>query len=113
MARRVGRELGVPYVPLLVRVRNTVSQTSLSRKERKENISGAFSCVEGGGLRGGKRILVIDDIFTTGSTMGGEAGGEGVGGGRGGRGGGNRCGGGDSKEDKVVEDRYFYRFGCP
>lgn len=69
LARRVGRELCVHYVPLLVRVRNTVSQTSLSRKERKENISGAFSCVEGGGLRG-KRILVIDDIFTTGSTMG-------------------------------------------
>lgn len=69
LARRVGRELGVPYKPLLVRVRSTLPQSSLSRQERRENVRGAFSCIEGVRLRG-ERILLVDDIFTTGSTMG-------------------------------------------
>lgn len=69
LARRVGRELGVPYKPLLIRVRSTLPQTSLSRQERRENVRGAFSCIEGVRLQG-KRVLLVDDIFTTGSTMG-------------------------------------------
>lgn len=68
LARRVGSELGIPYIPLLARVRSTLPQTSLSRKERRENVKGAFSCIEGARLQG-KRILLVDDIFTTGSTM--------------------------------------------
>ncbi len=52
----------------LVRVRNTISQTDLSGKERRKNLKGAFSlCVPD--LVAGKSVLLIDDVLTTGSTV--------------------------------------------
>ncbi len=54
------------YEHLLVRTRNTPSQTKLSREERKQNVREAFGLnqkVEG------LRILLIDDVITTGSTL--------------------------------------------
>lgn len=50
----------------LVRRRPTRSQTRLSKGERASNLDGAFACPEG--RLKGKRILLIDDVFTTGST---------------------------------------------
>jgi len=54
---------------LLRRERQTKPQTNLDRRDRQKNISGAFSvtrpaCVEN------KRVLVIDDVYTTGATAG-------------------------------------------
>ena len=52
----------------LVRKRHTVAQSSLDREARQQNIVGAFDVVEPGIIRG-KRLLVIDDVFTTGATI--------------------------------------------
>jgi ComF family protein len=52
---------------LLQRTKNTRPQTELSANERKENVKGAFSVTS---PVTGKKLIVIDDVFTTGSTMG-------------------------------------------
>ena len=52
----------------LRRSRNTVSQTRLSAAERAANLRGAFSVPDPAAIRA-KRILLVDDVFTTGSTL--------------------------------------------
>ncbi|HSR11277.1 MAG TPA: phosphoribosyltransferase family protein, partial [Thermodesulfobacteriota bacterium] len=47
----------------------TTAQTRLSGAERQENVRGAFE-VKGPDRIAGKRILLIDDVFTTGATVG-------------------------------------------
>jgi ComF family protein len=49
----------------LVRIRATKPQVGLSREARATNLHGAFACV---GSVAGQRILLIDDVATTGST---------------------------------------------
>ncbi len=71
LARRVSSEMKISYAPLLQRVRSTVSQTSLSRRERFANMHGAFAIsakYEKFNFKGSS-ILLIDDIYTTGSTL--------------------------------------------
>lgn len=53
---------------ILQRVRNTSSQTFLSRKERQENLREAFIVKSQERVRG-KRICLVDDVFTTGATV--------------------------------------------
>lgn len=50
----------------LMRVRSTGTQTELNREERQKNIAGAFLC--GDGIKGLK-VLLVDDVFTTGATL--------------------------------------------
>jgi ComF family protein len=52
----------------LVRNRPTASQTGLGRTERMENMKNAFSVREPGNIRE-KRILLVDDVYTTGATV--------------------------------------------
>jgi len=70
IARRLSRLLGIPLDPWhLQRVRPTPSQFQMkSKKERRENLKGAFS-VTGRHSFGGKRICLVDDVVTTGSTL--------------------------------------------
>ena len=56
----------LPYLPLLIRITDTQTQTKLSARERLENVKGAFSVCE---PVEGKQILLIDDISTTGATI--------------------------------------------
>jgi ComF family protein len=51
----------------LYRNRRTKAQVGMSREERLRNIRGVFS-VSGADLIKGKRVLVVDDVFTTGAT---------------------------------------------
>ena len=67
LARQVAKELQIPFSDLLVRNRETESQTKISRRERLLNVRGAFSCRSE--LKAGAKILLIDDIFSTGATM--------------------------------------------
>jgi ComF family protein len=54
---------------LLTRVRNTKTQTRLAREERRKNLAGAFAVnAEKAGELAGKRLVLVDDIFTTGAT---------------------------------------------
>ena len=68
MAKRISKSLGVPFgEKTIIKTRNIKSQTSCrSDKERRRNVSNAFSVGED--VRG-KRVLVIDDVQTTGSTL--------------------------------------------
>jgi ComF family protein len=67
-------DAAAPYLRLpvirhnLVRIRDTPSQTWQSRAARQANIRGAFAVRQPEEV-GGKRLLLVDDIYTTGSTM--------------------------------------------
>lgn len=70
LVRALGRG-APPLVPdLLVRRRATPSQGGLSADQRRRNVRGAFAVQRGQEARvGGKRILLIDDVMTTGATV--------------------------------------------
>ncbi|MBU0634951.1 MAG: ComF family protein [Candidatus Omnitrophica bacterium] len=53
---------------VLLRRKNTRSQTRLDRRQRLDNVNNAFTC-KNAQLISGKSILLVDDIFTTGSTL--------------------------------------------
>ncbi len=57
-----------PLLPCLSRDRYTTTQTRLDREERMENLRGAFSVRHAPDVIG-RHLLLIDDIFTTGSTV--------------------------------------------
>lgn len=52
----------------LKRVRYTLPQTRLAKKERQRNVRGAFQLKTRDAVKG-KTILLVDDVFTTGNTM--------------------------------------------
>lgn len=58
---------GTPVFDCLQRVRNTRTQTRLDRRERMENLLNAFRTRKDAPVHG-RRILLVDDVFTTGST---------------------------------------------
>lgn len=69
LARHLGRALGLPVAQdCLHRSRYTVSQTQLNAQERSRNVEGAFTCT-GPGVHG-RRVLLIDDVCTSGATLG-------------------------------------------
>lgn len=72
LARVVSERLRLPCDPLtLVRIRDTLPQVGLSVSERKENVRDAFGICRGREhLLNGIRILLIDDVMTTGATIG-------------------------------------------
>lgn len=68
LARPLARKYGWPIVPAaLVRVRRTKPQSTLSGRERRENIRGAFAA--DAALVRGRRVLLTDDVMTTGATV--------------------------------------------
>ena len=71
LAYALGRQSGVPVLPdALVRTRYTTPQAGLTQEQRRKNVKGAFLAnarkVEA--LRG-KKVLLVDDVMTTGSTI--------------------------------------------
>lgn len=69
LARTLARQLHLPQAEdVLLRVRNTPSQTGFGREGRLRNMHGAFACVRPGCVKG-KIILLIDDVATTGATL--------------------------------------------
>lgn len=69
LARVVARTLGLRHEPrALVRTRATAQQASLGRAERERNVHDAFAVRTPGRLRG-QRVLLVDDVRTTGATL--------------------------------------------
>ncbi len=67
LARRLSKGLGVPLNSRAIkRVLPTPSQTHLGRLQRQENMNGAFA-IGAGGVTDAK-VLLVDDVFTTGAT---------------------------------------------
>lgn len=69
LAKCLAQELDLPYRETLVRRRETKAQSRLSREERLRNVRGCFSVVSPSVAWQGKRILLVDDVLTTGATM--------------------------------------------
>lgn len=67
IARRLSPRIGVPWLPdACTRVRNTASQAGLDLKTRQRNLRGAFVCRID---LSGKRVALIDDVMTSGSSL--------------------------------------------
>jgi len=70
IARAVGKELNMTPVPLLKKVRHNRPQSGISgAAERRANVLGAYREIPGRPIAG-KRIVLLDDILTTGATAG-------------------------------------------
>ncbi len=69
LAKQIGQSLNVPSVcNNLVKIKKTESQMKLKAKEREENLRGAFK-IKNPQEIAGKKVFLIDDVYTTGSTM--------------------------------------------
>lgn len=68
LARRLGKATAIPVrLDILRRHRHTDTQTRLSRLERAQNMAGAFVVRDALELHG-ERVVVVDDVLTTGAT---------------------------------------------
>lgn len=70
LAEALGKELDIPVRLLLKKQKKTRDQKSLSKQQRRKNVSGAF-CVDEKelGERLPESVLLLDDVVTTGSTL--------------------------------------------
>lgn len=71
LAREAGAALGWPVAGLLVRTRATASQVTLGAAQRRGNVAGAFAVAPGVAFSApGPTVILVDDVMTTGSTLG-------------------------------------------
>lgn len=72
LARFMARRMGLAYSPkVLIRTRDTAPMNRLGAAERRRNLDHAFAVTEEGrSMIRGRRLLLVDDIFTTGTTAG-------------------------------------------
>ncbi len=69
LAKELGRLLDLPYLETINKIKKTKKQHHLNYKERKTNLKGAFKVIDKDLVKG-KKILIIDDIITSGYTLG-------------------------------------------
>lgn len=70
LAKPVADALGIPIAPdMILRVKKTLPQSGLSVTAREENLMDAFTFNNKKHSAAGKRIILIDDIYTSGATM--------------------------------------------
>jgi ComF family protein len=68
LARHLGRVTGLLVVEgCLRRVKATAPQIDLTAAQRRENVAGAFDCIDD--RLAGRHVLLIDDVYTTGATL--------------------------------------------
>ncbi len=68
LAGAVAQASGKPFEPQwLLRVKATRSQVGLSREQRARNVQGAFRVAPGAPIKG-RRIVLVDDVLTSGAT---------------------------------------------
>ena len=69
LARDVGRELSLPVLSTLRKVRNVPPQSEReSEDERRKNVAGAYAMDSKADVRG-KKLLLVDDVVTSGATL--------------------------------------------
>ncbi len=67
LAVQIGERCHIPYAAALQKQKNTLPQSKLNYKKRQINLNGSFAVVPEVNVKE-KRILLIDDIYTTGAT---------------------------------------------
>lgn len=75
LCRQLSQRTGIPAAQIMRRKRRTSTQAKLNRQERLENLRGVFSLRRSLPLPGwrrpdirGKKVLLVDDVLTTGAT---------------------------------------------
>ena len=69
IARSLSARLNLPCVRTLEKVRDNPPQSSIDdERERKKNVSGIYRCIFADAVRD-KRVLIVDDIVTSGATL--------------------------------------------
>ena len=68
LARELARHQGWEFCDILQRIRYTVTQTHFDRRRRMKNLREAFRVRRNAAVEG-KRLLLVDDVLTTGSTL--------------------------------------------
>ncbi len=69
IAKELSNFLKIPVANnVLLKIKETLPQVALSKEERIKNVKGAFFCKKSDKVKG-KTIFLVDDVFTTGSTM--------------------------------------------
>lgn len=69
LAEALAKAEGLPCPPLLKKQRHTVAQSGLrTREQRQRNAEGAYCALDPAGIKG-RRILLVDDIVTSGATL--------------------------------------------
>ena len=68
IASFISNEINIPYKRLLYKKKNTLDQIGLSGLDRWKNIKGSFGYFKFNNIKD-KKILLIDDVFTTGATV--------------------------------------------
>ena len=70
IARQIGKRCGTPVIAAVARVRDTATQTAQHALDRRaDNLRGAFAVTDPSAVRG-RRLVVVDDVSTTGATLG-------------------------------------------
>ena len=68
IAKEISKQTQIPIEDkCLNKIKNNVRQSTLSKQERIQNVEGAYK-LKNGNLIKDKSVLIIDDIYTTGST---------------------------------------------
>ena len=68
LAQAMARRRGIPVIHALRRTRATQTQAGLSNTDRRRNVSAAFQVSGKAKQLTGRRVLLIDDVMTTGAT---------------------------------------------
>lgn len=68
LAKLLSRRAGIPLLGALQRIRYTTTQTRLDRHERMENLRNAFRVRHTSAVQS-RHLVLVDDVFTTGSTV--------------------------------------------
>ena len=71
IAKYLAKKLSIPYIDTLKRVKNTTKQSNLSKEDRARNLKNVFEIKSKNTYNKirGKKILIVDDIYTTGATI--------------------------------------------
>ena len=69
LARACAKLMALPFEPVLEKYRSNAPQRTLNRSQRAKNVRGVFRIRKSHSVTG-KRYLLIDDVITTGSTLG-------------------------------------------
>ena len=69
LVKELSRRTGIPYQErALAKIKETPVQISLKKRERAKNLKGAFQVKDEGAIKG-KRVVLVDDVYTTGATV--------------------------------------------
>lgn len=69
LANEISKLTGIPVADIMIRTKKTTPQKNMTSEQRRENLAGAF-CINDSSAVKGKRVLLIDDVYTTGATAG-------------------------------------------